>query len=780
MSEQSHAPRELPKYYRHPSDRTAIGAIALPKLNCNCLANPYLFQLVDETKFKAIDQEGFVGLGRSDWLAGLTDGRLSALQEEVEKAREGVLVRGRHQVVVLDFEIAGEACPVAVKFFGRQQGWKDRYDFKRGSKAARSFEAASFLEAHGVATPPPLAYLERWEKGRLVECYYLSTYLKNLKSLKAELLAIYQAHGPCSVLVDLLKKIGAAMRRMHDAGFYHRDLGNQNIELSVDAHGAVDHVYFLDLNRSRIRRKLSTQERALDFSRLKLPSAFLDILIRIYWDSDIPSGFRKEVAKKRRRFAWWQKSRHWRHPIKSYRKARKNRGRRASRLEDIWIWDDRSAQAAITLDKTDRKDCHSWINHLRIALSNLKAMIGVRRIYKQQLAHAFQKPVAMTNRIGMALEPADLDFEPQMELLAELGPMPVLLRFGHHEGEAQWDKSLACLNRLHHEGHEIMVAVLQDRRAVLEPDSWQRFLEYLFEGIDGKVTTVEIGHVVNRVKWGVHSLKEYRDLMRPVIALRAKHPDLQIVGPACIDFEFHYTVAALDLLPRGLHFDALAHHLYVDRRGAPENRQGPFGIIEKAALLKAISVHSRHCDSRVIVSEVNWPLAHTGEWSPVAASYLPRGAKGSRTHVTEDQYGHYMIRYLAKVLCSGLVERVYWWRLVAHGFGLVDEQAEGGWRKRSSFQMLRVFLKELGQATFVEKMPTPDEVYALRFEREADEVVLLWCNGRNFTGSWPIKPQRVLDSQGRECALTEVGEEPVYLIGSASKRDMEDTTLNAP
>lgn len=742
---------------------------------------------MDETKFTEIDREGFVGMGRPDWLDGLPDGRLAGLRDEVENAGSGVLARGRHQVVVRDFACADGTRSVAVKFFGRQQGWKDRYDLQRGSKAARSFRAASHLKNHGVATPSPLAYLERWENGRLVEAYYLSVYLEGLKSLKAELLEIYEANGPCSVLVDRLQQIGDAMRRMHDAGFYHRDLGNQNIELAFDARGEVTDVYFLDLNRCRIRQELTIKERALDFSRLRIPSAFLEILIKIYWRSDIPPDFRKLVRKYRRRFARWQKSRLWRHPLKSFQKARKNRGAPGARLEDIWIWDNRSAQASITLDKFERRECRSWVNHGKIAFSTLKAVPGIARNYRQQMSNAFQNRVVMADRIGMAMEPADLPLEPQLNRLEKLGQIPVLLRFGHHEGKTQWDKSLTCLDRLQREGHAITVAVLQDRRAVLQPDSWLQFLEYLLERIDGKVETIEIGHVINRVKWGLHNLKEYREMMRPVVALQAKYPAIQLVGPACIDFELHYTVAALAHLPKGLRFDALSHHLYVDRRGAPENKQEFFGVVEKAALLKAIAIHSKRCHERVIISEVNWPIVETGEWSPIAASYLPPGAKGARAHVSEEQYGHFMIRYLALVLCSGFVERIYWWRLVAHGFGLVDERAEGGWRNRVGFQMLRTFLRELGSATFVEKLNTPENVYALRFERQDDQVVLLWCNGRTFRGPWPLDFDRTLNSQGDAVELSEVGDEPVYLIqastgavGTASSYEKKKTRSLEP
>ena len=683
----------------------------------------------------------------------------------METASEGVLVRSRHQVVVLDFEFTGEVRPVAVKYFARQSAWKDRYDQKRGSKAARSFEAATFLQEHEVATPPPIAYFDRWEGNRLVESFYLSEYLGELKSFKTELIRLYESNGPCEALVGLLEHVGDALRKMHDAGFYHRDLGNQNIELLKSDDDRTE-VHFLDLNRGRVRDELSLRERAQDFSRLKLPSAFLEIFFRIYWHSKVPADFRKEVARQRRRFFWWQKSRRLRHPIKSYRKSRRNKSKKSLRLEDVWIWDNRSAQASITLDKADRRKRHSWLNNCKVAYSTLKAAWAVRRQYRLNMKEAFTDRVSLSGRIGMSLEPTDLDFDQQLPFLEDLGKVPVLLRFGHHEGKDQWDRSIGYLDSLHKKGYPLIVAVLQDRRSVLEPDSWKNFLDYLFENIAGKVEKVEIGHVINRVKWGIHDLREYKQLMAPVVALREAYSEIEIVGPACIDFEMHHTVAALENLPAGLRFGALSHHLYVDRRGAPENKQGAFGTVEKVALLKAISENSHHCDGRVLVSEVNWPLVNTGSWSPVAASYLPKGAKGSRVHVSEEQYGHYMIRYLALVLCSGFVEQVYWWRLVAHGFGLIDERDSSGWRERVGFRMLKAFLQQLGQATFVEKLDTPENVYALRFERGAEQVVLLWCNGCEFSGPWPLDFDQALDAQGGAIELRRVGEEPVYLVQS--------------
>lgn len=719
---------------------------------------------MERLDFQQYHQGDFIGKVRDDLANFLDDSRLCGLWEEVAGAKDGVLARGRHQVVVLPFEIDGELKKVAVKAFGSQPGWKDRHDFKNGTKAARSFQAAVFLDQHGVATPAPLAYFERWEGRKLVESYYLSDYLEGLNSFKNELNIIYRDGLTCDVMVSLLEKVGFAMKRMHDAGFYHRDLGNQNIELTRSESGGWGEVHFIDLNRGRIRKELSMKERALDFSRLRLPSEFIWILTQIYWQKKAPKEFKAEVRKSQKRFQFWLRSRRWRHPIKSRKKARAIHSKGNPRMEDVWIWDQRSAQAAITMDKADRKRQQSMWNHFKVAGSVLKNGPGVWKEYRRQMDGAFTKEVKLSERIGMALETADLEIDPQLEYLKSLGKIPILLRVGHHESRQQWETTLGVLDELHAGGYEVMVAVLQDRRAVLEPESWREFLEFLFERIEGKVVMVEICHVVNRMKWGIYNLKEYSQLLEPVRELKERFPKLPISGPACIDFEYHYLISALGVTPKGMHYDALSHHLYVDRRGAPENQQGPFGTVEKAGLLKAIAIHSDRCDERVIVSEVNWPIEGTGVWSPVSASYLTPGSIGSKVHVSEEEYGCYMLRYLVLTLCSGFVDQVYWWRLVSHGFGLIDERAEGGWRERIGFKMLRVFLEQLGSATFVEKLETEENVYALRFERADDEVTMMWCHGRIFAGPWPGASSSVLNASGEVVDLAEVGESPVYLI----------------
>ena len=61
----------------------------------------------------------------------------------------------------------------------------------------------------------------------------------------------------------------------------------------------------------------------------------------------------------------------------------------------------------------------------------------------------------------------------------------------------------------------------------------------------------------------------------------------------------------------------------------------------------------------------------------------------------EEAAAEYLERYVRMALGSGHVSRVYWWRLAAHGFGLVDVPPEGvAWRARPAFAAMERVLAE--------------------------------------------------------------------------------------
>jgi hypothetical protein len=216
---------------------------------------------------------------------------------------------------------------------------------------------------------------------------------------------------------------------------------------------------------------------------------------------------------------------------------------------------------------------------------------------------------------------------------------------------------------------------------------------------------------------------------------------------------------------------ALSHHLYVDRRGAPENYQGRFSSVEKFALARAIARCTPACDDRLIISEVNWPLAGTGVYSPIRAPYVPPGHHGSDGGVSESLYGDYLVRYLCLALGSGMVERVYWWRLAARGFGLVDDCDPAALRPRPAYAMLRAFLGLLGESTLVDaQLPARrgdrHGRYRFAFRRPDGEIVVLtYAHGPELPFPSDETFGRAEDAFGRPFPHTpeRLTGQPVYL-----------------
>jgi hypothetical protein len=335
---------------------------------------------------------------------------------------------------------------------------------------------------------------------------------------------------------------------------------------------------------------------------------------------------------------------------------------------------------------------------------------------------AFGEPVAMRNGLGVAIEPRPETWERERAAHEAIGMPPVLVRFYHHEPR-RWDFLCDVIADMHSRSVPVAVALVQDRVSIREPARWKSFAARVFDGVGEKADFFEIGHAVNRVKWGIWNYREYHNMLEATAdALGGR--SLRLTGPAGIDFEYPFVMAALREVPAGMRFHALSHHLYVDRRGAPENRQGRFSLLEKLAMARAMAAVSGACEDRLFVSEVNWPLAGTGVYSPVGSPYESPGVRYNDPSVSEDDYADFMLRYVLIALASGLAERVYWWRLVARGYGLVDDTDPTRWRERPAFHAAARYFATLGDARFVRRVSGPGPAYWFLFLRPSGEKVV--------------------------------------------------------
>lgn len=624
------------------------------------------------------------------WLASLND----------EQNQGELLFRQRNRVYRIQDLIPGGS-DICIKVFKKPGKLRSAWYRRTGSKAQRAHAYARHLYEQGAAVAEPLGYLERWDGNQLVESLLVSRYLTDSTDLYSEMTYLLRQRPYAGDYIRLLRVCAEAIRTVHDSGFLHGDLGPQNILLQRTGPADWANPTFIDLNRGRLVNNPSEKQRARDLDRMKLPSHFLQIFRHIYWnDGPIPTEFERWADRYRARFRRHQRSSKWRHPIRTLKqwlrppseeKKQVSTGQPSER--DAWLWDEYSGQPSVMLRSPERRRERRGTDIWPTLFSCLRKAPTIWRNYRQLKKTSYRSEIDMAGRFGVCVE-IDDQFEQQLDQLQQTPGLSVFVRLYFHLGAEHLEVAASAIQRLWEAGHAVGVGLIQSRQAVIDPDAWQVFMSNALERVHPYIHCVEIGHAVNRVKWGLWNLQEMAALWNGVTALKAQYPDLTFIGPAVNDFEFQYYPALLDA--HGTAVDALSCHLYVDRRGAPENAQNGFTTLEKVLTGKAIA--QAYGKAGFYITEVNWPLENTGLYSPLAGAYQHQQQRPSKLHVSEHDSAAYMIRYALITLCSGTTERLWWWRLTHPGFGLIDNKE--GWRERPGWKALKQFHNSLGQARF--------------------------------------------------------------------------------
>ncbi len=360
----------------------------------------------------------------------------------------------------------------------------------------------------------------------------------------------------------------------------------------------------------------------------------------------------------------------------------------------------------------------------------------ILRRYRELKRDLHTKPVVMDG-IGLCLRPWEDDPEAHLEAVEALGVKKILVRL--HPWETNHDAEETLAAALHSRGCDLVFALPQIRDLVTDLPRWRAAVEELGERFAPFGNRFQIGQAVNRSKWGIWTRNEYIRLYQTAAEVLRRIDGVELLGPAVIDFEFQITSAVVNHRARDFDFDILASLLYVDRRGAPENCQLCFDTIEKVLLLKAIADTGRNSTSRSWITEVNWPLAE-GPHSPA----------GKTVAVSEEAQADYLVRYYLQVLASGAVERVYWWRMVARGYGLIAPESDGTLRRRPSWYAMKTLNDELDGATFTDSLPSPEDTWLYRFERGGETVVVAWSLDEASTADLPGPVRRAITRDGAE------------------------------
>lgn len=371
-------------------------------------------------------------------------------------------------------------------------------------------------------------------------------------------------------------------------------------------------------------------------------------------------------------------------------------------------------------------------SYISLLTSNVRRAAPVLSLYREYRKKMYKEPVRIESPFALSVSPSEERAEEVLECLKETGIRKSLVRI------PSWEKGkliifekffeLLLENRI-----ELIISLLQQRDDVLNPSRWEHFLEDIFSRFGRVSSFFEIGHAWNRTKWGIWDYREYLKLAFPAVSLAEKY-HVKLVGPAVIDFEFHLYAPVLDVIP----FDKVSSLLYVDRMGAPENSQFGWDTSRKVALLKAVVDGSSGRERDLWITEVNWPLKGTGKYSPASG----------KPNVSEEEQASYLVRYFILCLASGFVERVYWWQLVAPGYGLVDSRRKE-WRKRPSFYAMKTMVELLEGSTFAGKVQHA-EAMIFSFRKGKESFVVCWTKGAVSGHVFSRRIIRVLSRDGEE------------------------------
>lgn len=417
-----------------------------------------------------------------------------------------------------------------------------------------------------------------------------------------------------------------------------------------------------------------------------------------------------------------------------------------------FAWNEFADQPHNVAPRSERTKHHlrRWPGYLALIGLNIGWSPRLIRQYRRHRRLSFNRRVeikpemfglAVSHRLDRPGETTET-----ISLLRESGARQALFRLPSWEKDRLVRYENFAL-RLRNEKFDLAASLLQRREDVLSPGTWSSFLAEAFERIGPVCPYFEVGHAWNRTKWGVWDHEEYLGLARAAFAARHKSgaKTVKLVGPAVIDFEFHLYPPVL----RAVDFDVASSLLYVDRVGAPENAQFGFTAAKKIALFRAYADVLSRRPVPAWITEFNWPLKDTGPWSPASG----------RPNVSEEAQADFLVRYYVIALASGLIDRAYWWQLVAPGYGLVDSR-ESPWRKRPSFFAYSFLVSMLSGSVFLGREETPagraDEIYY--FKKDGREFALAWTLGRPCRRPFDRAVGEVLSRDGKSSAADREGD----------------------
>lgn len=437
-----------------------------------------------------------------------------------------------------------------------------------------------------------------------------------------------------------------------------------------------------------------------------------------------------------------------------------------TRSRDHFRWDERHHQPHTDMSKWEKffASRSDAVQFMRLLGRNFRLLGPVVRRYRALLREVPTPHPVAPDEFGIAISPTLPTWGRYLERIHDLGVGAVLVRIPCWDSEPVLELHDAFA-RLREEGVRFTFTLLQDRATVREPERWGAFVREAAGRFADLEPTFQLGHAINRKKWGIWHPDEYVRLMEETEAAREEFPGCRWIGPPVIDFEYYFTTSYL-AGPRPFDFDGIAALLYVDRRGSPDALQfRHFDLRRKILLLRAVVQASPHPDVPIHLTEFNWPLKGAGKFSPAGA------------HVATDEAGQarYLVLYDLTAAATGQVASTFWWQLAARGYGLLDD--DGSWTERRAYRAFGTLLART-RGWEVRALPEGSRpLCGFLLRRGAESGAVLYTAGATHRLNPALPVQEATDLLGHSLPTRDLaaGADPIYLsFGNAEVASVLD------
>jgi hypothetical protein len=590
-------------------------------------------------------------------LAELTPGEfIRFIHSATAGAKEPLSQKGGVAVNVARIHQEGKALYLAIKREEPQNVFRAYWMALTTTRAKRAFIASERLFRGQGLCPQPYGYVERINGGKLAESVFICHFLDGMDNFRDALIRFYKQQSDISVLLPLLRTVARAMQRFHDAGFVHNDMGNQNILLQQTENGVWKSARFVDLDHTRVCRRISLRRRAYDLSRINLPDGLLSIFKQFYFSGSVPKRFERWEKWYRRRFEWHRRTRLLRHPLRTVKRRRKADSTiQIPHYRNIWFFDPRSLQAVDIFGERAPKPPRTLRYTLRQGPPALAMLPSVVRSYKKVRAVCFQKEIDLKGRFGLSLDFTRGNADGQLSKLNQLPPVPVHVSLYSHQGAAEHQFKLALIRNIRPR-QSVVATLVQNRRAAIEPFRWGSFCKAVLPTLASVVDGIQIGKAINRGHWGVWSAEEYHRLLS--IANQSVDPPgtLPLMGPGVENGCIADLVAGLSALPAHVAFSSLSQTISLYAGSISAGMHPLNQLLSRMTWFKAVAGAVRSCQGRTAVTQFRMDTPWTGYYRQIntdGGGFNPRSAEDLMSAAGK------LVGSVTELLCSGMVDQVF-------------------------------------------------------------------------------------------------------------------------